>query len=114
MDLVNDEKIKELINYISDKGLLEGKLYVSMSIKNSKNIDKLLDLIYLSLPQKTQLSLKLPINKESQSFISDLYNKTGIIHIDYNDKIVVSLECNEKIKHKIISECKSLNGEIIK
>jgi len=114
VDLIDNKRTENLIQYLMKKDLLEDKLFIPLSVKNEKNIDILLNNIYKSLPNKIKISIKLPINEESQSFVSELYKKTGISNIEYNRYISIDIECNEKIKDKILSKCKLLNGELIR
>jgi GTP-binding protein HflX len=105
-----DQKIKFLLN----RGILDNQNYVPISVKNKENIDKLHDLIYMSLPQLTRFKIKLPINSDSQSLISWIYDKTNVIDIDYGDYISLEIECNVKIKDKIISMSNKIKNKIEK
>jgi len=113
IDLINKIEIENLFHYLDKKGLINDKTFVPISVKNKSNIGQLIDTIYSSLPNKIQISLKLPINKETQAFVSDLYDKTGILNIYYTDCITITIECNEKIMDKIISKCELLHGTLI-
>jgi len=61
-----------------------------------------------------KMSLKFPVDQKSQAFISELYKKTGVSHIEYNHYITIDIECNAKIKDKILSQCKALNGVVVR
>ena len=62
--------------------------------------------------QLIRINLKLPIDSHSQSFVSWIYEKANVIDVNYNDFILLDIECNTKISGKIISECKKLKGKI--
>lgn len=114
IDLVSEKEKELLMLYLDQKGLLTDKLCVSISVKKEINIEALIENIYKSLPQMVKLTLIFPMNEKSQAFISKLYNKTGVTHVEYNHHIKVDIECNVKIKNQIISRCEGLNGIIIK
>jgi len=117
IDTMSNKENKELttkIKYIQQKKLINNKKYVPISVQEKKNISTLLNTVYDLLPQKSKIKIHLPINRDTQAFISHLYEKTHITHIKYtNNTINIDIECNEKIKNKIISKCKKLNGSII-
>ena len=113
IDLIENEEVNNLIQYLNQHGLLSNKLCVPISVKEGKNIDALLENIYESLPNIVEMRLQLLINEESQAFVSQLYKKTRVTHIKYNHYISIDIECNVKIKDKILSECKELQGSII-
>jgi len=113
-DLINKEEIEILITYLDKQGLLNDKLCTPISAKDKINIDELLENIYKSLPNMIKMSLKFPVDQKSQAFISELYKKTGVSHIEYNHYITIDIECNAKIKDKILSQCKALNGVVVR
>ncbi len=112
-DLISKDEMKNLIAYLDNQDLLNDKLCTPISVKYKINIDELLENIYKSLPNMIKMSLKFPINEKSQAFISELYKKAGVSHIEYNHYITLDIECNAKIKDKILSKCKALNGSVI-
>jgi len=113
IDLKNNKDIDNLKQYLNQRGLLKDRACIPISIKEGINIDLLLESIYESLPQLTEISMKLPINKEAQSFVSELYNKTRVTNIKYSNYIIIDIECNAKIRDKIVSKCMSLQGSIL-
>ncbi len=112
-DLISKDEMKNLIAYLDNQELLNDKLCTPISVKYKINIDELLENIYKSLPNMVKMSLKFPINEKSQAFISELYKKAGVSHIEYNHYITINIECNAKIKDKILSKCKALNGSVV-
>jgi len=111
-DLLNEKQISERIAYIQKKGLIENKKTVTISTKNQENINELLTTVYDILPQLTRIQIKLPINEETQSLISWIYEKASVKDISYTDLVTLSVECNPEIKNKIISKCQSLDGTV--
>ena len=95
-------------------GLNQNRKIIMISAKNKININELLNIIYDSLPYVYHLKIQLPLNEETQSFISWIYNKSFVIDICYDDSITVSLNCNVNIKERIISKCLKLGGNILK
>jgi len=112
-DLVPSEQIKELISYLTEKKLAQRKTCVPISVKEHKNIDRLLKTIYDVLPNMSQLTLHLPTTKESQKFISQLYDIAHVLSVHYSETITVTLECNAKIKDKLLSTNKDLGGTVL-
>ncbi|MCK5458940.1 MAG: hypothetical protein KAI20_03555, partial [Thermoplasmatales archaeon] len=77
------------------------------------NIDLLLDAIHKSLPNLIKMTLQIPISNEAQTFISQLYKNARIIDINYDKEITIHLECNIKIKEKIVATCEDLQGIVV-
>jgi len=113
IDLIDDETIDELIQYLSHKGLLNHRLCIPVSVAEDINIDLLLDAIHKSLPNLIKMTLQIPISNEAQTFISQLYKNARIIDINYDKEITIHLECNIKIKEKIVATCDDLQGIVV-
>jgi len=109
-DEIHKNEIDARIEYLKKQGFLEGKKIVIISIKENKNIDKLLKIIHESLPKLVRLKIKLPINKETQSFISWIYEKANVFDITYSDYVTLTVDCNSSLRSKIIKRIKELNG----
>ena len=113
IDLISENDLKFRVDYLKEIGLIKDKKIVFVSAKNQKNIDKLMDLIYESLPQLIKFKIKLPINKETQSFLSWIYEKAKVTEVLYDEYMTITIECNNILHDKIISKCKILDGSII-
>jgi len=113
IDLIDDGTIDDLIQYLSQKDLLNNRLCVPISVTKENNIGMLLENIYTSLPNIVEMTLQLPMNKESQAFISQLYQKTRIINVTYGEVTRVDVACNVKIRDKIIAQCQKLDGFVV-
>ncbi len=111
-DLISEQELKERIEYIQKQGLIENRKIIPISIKNKENIDTLLDLIYDSLPQLVRFKIKLPAGKDTQSFVSWIYEKAHVSEISYNSFVTISIECNTNLRDKIVSKCKDINGTL--
>jgi len=111
-DLISNEELNERLDYINNQGLTENKKIIAVSAKNQNNIEKLLDFIYESLPQLVKFKIKLPLNEETQSFISWIYEKAHVLEISYDEYIIIHIESNMALKEKIISRCKELKGRL--
>jgi len=111
-DMIKPEDEERLVKHLQEKRLIQDKPYVFISAKNKVNIDNLLRTLYYALPNLVKLKLKLPITKETQSFISELYKTSHVIETCYNEIVHVTLECNVKVKDKIIARCRVLNGTV--
>jgi GTP-binding protein HflX len=112
-DLISEEDLKEKIDYLQKQGLIKNRSIAFISAKNRKNIDLLLDFVYESLPQLVRFMIKLPVNKDIQSFISWIYEKAHVLDISYDDYATLSIECNTNLRDKIISKCKDFNGTVV-
>ena len=113
IDLIDDGTIDDLIQYLSQKNLLNNRLCVPISVTKENNIDMLLENIYTSLPNIVEMTLQLPMNKESQAFISQLYQKTRIINVTYGEVTRVDVACNVKIRDKINAQCQKIDGFVV-
>jgi len=112
-DLIPNEELNEKLSYVNNQGLTQNKKIIAVSAKNQYNIEKLLDLIYESLPQMVKFKIKLPLNEQTQSFISWIYEKAHVLEISYNENVIINIESNIGLKEKIISRCRDLNGQLI-
>lgn len=112
-DLISDDELNDRLKYIINIGVIENRKIITLSVKNQQNIEKLLDLIYESLPQLVKFKIILPLNQETQSFVSWIYEKAHVLDISYDDKIVIYIESNIGLKEKIISRCKELKGRLL-
>lgn len=112
-DLISEQELKDRIEYIQKQGLPKNRKISSISINNRENIDVLLDLIYESLPQLIRFTIKLPVNADTQSFISWIYEKARVFDISYDEYVTVSIESNTNLRDKIVSKCKDLNGVVV-
>jgi GTP-binding protein HflX len=112
-DLISDKQLKNTVEYIQKQGFENYRKLVSISVKNNNNVEELLDEIYNSLPQLVRFKIKLPENKESQSFISWIYEKANVLDISYDDFVTISIEASSKIHNKIVSKCENMEGSSI-
>jgi GTPase len=113
IDLIDTTSLKNLQEYLEDAGIIEDHTIVAISIKEQKNIEELLRTIYDSLPHMVKITFQLPLEEHSQRFISQLYGKTKVLHITYGPVITVEVECNEKIKEKLIAASRTLKGKVL-
>jgi GTP-binding protein HflX len=113
MDLISKEDLDDKIKYINNSGLAENKKLIAISAKNQSNIDELLDLIYESLPQLVKFKIQLPLNKDTQSFISWIFEKAHVLDISYAENAKLYIESSIGLRDKILSRCKELNGTLL-
>jgi len=112
-DLLSKEEVTARINYLQKIKLTKNRKTVFISVKNKKNIDMLMGIVYQSLPNIARVKLRLPVNEKTQSFISWVYEKAHVSDISYDDYVTLCVECNARIKNKIVSKCEAINGSII-
>ena len=113
IDLISEQELKNKIEYIQKRGLVKNRNIAYVSVNNRENIDMLLNLIYKSLPQLVRFKIKLPLNEESQSFISWIYEKAHVLDITYDEYVKLSIECNNNLRTKILSKCQEFNGSLV-
>jgi GTP-binding protein HflX len=113
IDLISNKSLDNLRENLENTGLLEDYSIVNISVKEQKNIDELLQMIYDSLPHMVKLTFQLPLEEKSQAFISQLYRKTKVTNITYGEVIKVDIECNEKIKEKLIAASRTIQGNAL-
>ncbi len=109
-DLISTDELFSRTEYLKNRGLLEDKEVVTISSKNRENVNELLSIIYKSLPQLVSFKIKLPVNEDTQSFISWIYERAFVSDIFYDEFVALSIACNPKMHEKIVSKCKNLNG----
>ena len=114
IDLPSGENLDEIIESLQKLGLTNNRKVIPISVKNSKNIDLLLNAIYELLPQLAKIKMRMPINEKTQSFVSWIYEKAYISEISYKDCVTLSVECNTKIRDKIVTKCRNFGGFVIK
>jgi GTP-binding protein HflX len=113
IDLIENKSLDLLREYLQQTGIVEDHVVVDISVKEQKHIERLLQTISESLPHMVKITFQLPLEDKSQAFISQLYEKTKVIRIRYNEVITVEVECNEKIKEKLIAACRAVNGDVL-
>jgi GTP-binding protein HflX len=113
IDLISEGELHVKIEDILKNFLMENRKIIPISVKKTENIDELLNLISDSLPQLVRFKIKLPVNKESQSFISWIYEKAHVLDISYDRYATLSIECNIRLRDKIILKCQDINGIIV-
>lgn len=109
-DLISEGDLSDRISFLQELELLKNKKVVSISVKNNGNIDGLLEVIYKSLPQLVSFKIKFPMNEKTQSFISWIYKKAHVTNILYEDYVTLSIECNVKMRDKIVAKSMKLKG----
>ena len=112
-DLISQEALNSRFNLIRNQDFVNDKKVVSISVKNKYDVDLLLELLYDSLPQLVNCKIKLPINKDTHSFVSWIYEKTHVLDVSYDEYITISFDCSTMIRDKILSMCKRFDGFII-
>ena len=91
---------------------IHGKPFVCISAKEGRNIDKLLNLISENLPSAIRAKLILPLSKESQQFLSDLYCYAWVRNVRYSKNIEVDVFVNHRIFDKVANTCKKFGGNV--
>jgi len=113
IDLIDNESLNTLREHLDQTGIIDDHVFVDISVKENKHIEVLLQTIYDSLPHMVKITFQLPLEEKSHAFISQLYEKTQVLHITYSEVITVDVECNEKIKEKLIATCRAVKGDIL-
>ena len=111
IDLLRENELKEKVEKLKELGLLKNREYVSISTKERKNIDKLIKTIRENLPNIVKLRIELPLNKDSQRFLSKLFEISLISYVKYDKTMKIKVEVNYKIKDRLLAEIKKLGGK---
>ncbi len=113
IDLIGPTELQERIDVI--KRLCVGKEYdiTSISVFNHENMDQLIKKIQGLLPQLFIMHIQLPYTDETQSLISWMHEYAEFEKITYGTKVDMVLTTHEKIKDKIVTQIKLLNGDIL-
>ena len=113
IDLLDKSSLESLQQHLENTAITKGQRIVSISVKDKRNIEDLLQTVYDSLPHMIEITFQLPFEEKSQAFISHLYDKTKVTHVNYGEVITVTVECNDKIKEKLIAACRTVNGMVL-
>lgn len=113
IDKLSDEEINIRKCFFEKSEYLKDKKIIFVSVKKEVNIDSLLDLVFDSLPDLTELSISLPFTDGVNSFISWVHDKAFVNDIKYDNDVIISLECSPEIRDKIISRCSDLGGKVL-
>jgi len=113
IDMLTEGELDTRIEYLQKLGLTKNKKMIPVSVKNRLNVDELLETIYESLPHVVRVKIRLPVNEKTQSFISWIYEKAHVSDILYDEYVTLSVECNVRIRDKIVSRCQDLQGLVI-
>jgi len=110
MDGLSKDALEEKINNLTD--LIDSHPFVAISVKERKNIDKLLELIGKNLPSPVDLKIILPNNAEGHKFLSELFEKAWIRNINYGENIAVDVSINPRVADKLIHRCRQIGGKV--
>ncbi len=114
IDLLSKDVLIDRLDFIKFSSDSKNRVFIPISAKNNKNVDQLLSAVYESLPKLVKSVVRLPLTKESQSLVSQIYDNANVIDVSYDDFVTISFECKYDIKDKILSDCRDINGLIIK
>ena len=110
IDGLSKDALEEKINNLTD--LINSHPFVAISVKERKNIDKLLELIGKNLPSPVDLKIILPNNAGGHKLLSELFEKAWIRNINYGENIAVDVSINPRVADKLIHRCKQIGGKI--
>ncbi len=110
IDGLSKDALEEKINNLTD--LINSHPFVAISVKERKNIDKLLELIGKNLPSPVDLKIILPNNAEGHKFLSELFEKAWIRNINYGENIAVDVSINPRVADKLIHRCRQIGGKV--
>jgi len=113
IDLIDTTTLETLQGFLAKTTITRSYRIIPISVKDQKNIQELLQMIYDALPHLVKVTFQLPLQEKSQVFISELYKKTNVNYITYSDGITIEVECNEKIKEKLIAACNAVDGVVV-
>lgn len=112
IDIITTTQLEQILDALRQKQLIDSHPCIPLSAKEHIHIDDLITAIHRALPHMVRLTFHLPSNEKSQSFLSQLYEKTHVLQVTYGTTIRVQFECNEKIKEKLQAACITLKGTV--
>ena len=104
IDTISNDELKTKKSIFKDNNLIKNKKNVFISVKKQKNLNNLLDIIHKSLPRLMNFKIEIPINKETQSLISWIYEKAHVLDIKYDNFVAMNIECDSILHDKILSK----------
>ncbi len=110
IDLITEEELyrkQSALKYLEN---MPSRSIISLSANNKQSIPPLLERIHQSLPLLTRLHCHIPNSTQAQSFISWLHEKTHVVSISYGSIVDIIVDCNPKLREKIVSDCLLLQG----
>ena len=110
IDGLSKDALEEKINNLTD--LINSHPFVAISVKERKNIDKLLELIGKNLPSPVDLKIILPNNAGGHKLLSELFEKAWIRNINYGENIAVDVSINPRVADKLIHRCRQIGGKV--
>ena len=110
MDGLSKDALEEKINNLTD--LINSHPFVAISVKERKNVGRLLELIGKNLPSPVDLKIILPNNAEGHKFLSELFEKAWIRNINYGENIAVDVSINPRVADKLIHRCRQIGGKV--
>jgi len=112
IDKVSPEELKTKLDSVKD--LLEGMETVEISVREKKNIDRLLEAMSRCLPSPINVKMILPNIADSHRFIADIFDRVWIKSIEYGNSIKLDVSMNPRIAEKLLHRCKEIGGKIIR
>ena len=110
IDGLSKDALEEKINNLTD--LINSHPFVAISVKERKNVGRLLELIGKNLPSPVDLKIILPNNAEGHKFLSELFEKAWIRNINYGENIAVDVSINPRVADKLIHRCRQIGGKV--
>lgn len=111
IDLISPEDLSEKINYL---GKFYSLRFVPISALYKINLEALRKMMKEVLETCMELSFTMPINQESMSFISWIFNNAKVHKIAYgNDFVEMSLNAPPPLIAKIRNRVEMMGGKIV-
>jgi len=113
IDLLSAEELERLMQYLARHEVCADHVCLPISAKQRLHIDTLLETITSLLPHQVELLMKLPASKAANAFLSELYRKTKVMAVSYDDGILVRVMCHDAIKGRLIAQCHRAQGSVV-
>jgi GTP-binding protein HflX len=90
--------------------LIPSAAQVAVSAVTGEGADNLMEMIRERFQPPIPLEIDIPSSSDSMSFLSDLYDRCEVLHVEHGERIRISLRCAPKDKSRILSRTAELEG----
>ncbi|HHF58718.1 MAG TPA: GTPase HflX, partial [Thermoplasmatales archaeon] len=111
IDKLSQDEPKTKLDSVRD--LIKDMETVEISVRERKNIDRLLEAISRCLPSPINVRMILPNIADSHRFIADIFDRVWIRNIEYGNVIKLDVSINPRIAEKLLHRCREIGGKVV-
>jgi GTP-binding protein HflX len=90
--------------------LIPSATQVAVSAITGEGIDRLMGVIRERFQPPIPMELDIPSSSEAMSFLSTLYDKCEVVHVEHGERIRISLRCAPKDRSRILAKTAELEA----